>query len=41
MKMPEELAQDLDRLSGAEVWRDVQLNKQREALRVLEAGGSP
>ena len=48
IKIPEELANELDRLAGAEhkprtvyainvLWRDVQRNKQREALK-LSAG---
>lgn len=45
IKIPEELAHELDRLAGAEhkprtayvvdvLWRDVRRNKQREALRL-------
>ena len=45
IKIPEELAQELDRLAGAEhkpraeyvidvLWRDVRRNKQREALKL-------
>lgn len=48
IKIPEELARELDRLAGAEhkprttyvvdvLWRDVRRNKQREALK-LSAG---
>jgi hypothetical protein len=48
LKIPEELAHELDRLAGAEhkprtayaidvLWRDVRRNKQREALK-LSAG---
>ena len=52
IKIPEELAHDLDRLAGAEhkpratyvidlLWRDVRLNKQREALRLSSGPGIP
>src|SRR6266566_5173780 len=52
IKIPEELALELDRLAGAEhkpraayvvdvLWRDVRRNKQREALKLSTAAWNP
>jgi hypothetical protein len=52
IKIPEELAHELDRLAGAEhkpraayvvdvLWRDVRRNKQREALRLSSGAWNP
>ncbi len=52
IKIPEELAHELDRLAGAEhkpratyvvelLWRDVRRNKQLEALRLSAGAWSP
>jgi hypothetical protein len=52
IKIPEELAQDLDRLAGAEhkpratyvvdlLWRDVRRNKQRESLPLSAEAWNP
>ena len=52
IKIPEELAHELDRLAGAEnkprtayavdvLWRDVRRNKQREALRLSTGAWDP
>jgi hypothetical protein len=52
IKIPEELAHELDRLAGAEhkprtayavdvLWRDVRRNKQREALKLSAGAWSP
>ena len=52
IKIPEELAHELDRLAGAEhkaraayavdvLWRDVRRNKQREALKLSAGAWNP
>jgi hypothetical protein len=52
IKIPEELAHELDRMAGAEhkpraayvvdlLWRDVRRNKQREALRLSSGTWNP
>jgi metal-responsive CopG/Arc/MetJ family transcriptional regulator len=52
IKIPQELAQELDRLAGAEhkprsayvvdvLWRDVRRNKQREALHLSAGAWNP
>jgi hypothetical protein len=52
IKIPAELAQELDRLAGAEhkprttyvvdvLWRDVRRNKQREALKLSAGAWNP
>ena len=52
IKIPEELAHELDRLAGAEhkprtayvvdvLWRDVRRNKQREALKLSAGAWKP
>jgi hypothetical protein len=52
IKIPEELANELDRLAGAEhkprttyvidvLWRDVRRNKQREALKLSAGAWNP
>ena len=52
IKIPEELARELDRLAGAEhkpraeyvvdvLWRDVRRNKQREALKLSSGAWNP
>lgn len=52
IKIPEELAHELDRLAGAEhklrttyavdvLWRDVKRNKQREALKLSAGAWNP
>ena len=52
IKIPKELAHELDRLAGAEhkprtayvvevLWRDVQRNKQREALKLSAGAWNP
>jgi hypothetical protein len=52
IKIPEELAQELDRLAGAEhkprtayavavLWRDVRRNRQREALKLSSGAWNP